>query len=170
MQTREIPIGDGMWMKCSKVIESISSMAFWGEDRKRAADLRVYSQQENVCVHYAKKMEEGYGFRSRIACWARGPMGLWMAASESVSKILTGLVYLFVCLKAWAGAFGVGSVTQYVGAITNMFLGTSRLLQTVGEMRTNARFLVVAFEFLEQKTRAQMVTARWKGIRAKNTR
>ncbi|MCD8074462.1 MAG: ABC transporter ATP-binding protein/permease [Lachnospiraceae bacterium] len=123
---------------------------FLGEDRKRAAEMRIY-QQEKVCASYAQKMDENYGPRSQIVRWGRGPMGLWMAASEGISRILTGLVYLFVCLKAWAGAFGVGSVTQYVGAITNMFLGISRFLQAVGEMRTNARFVGVAFEFLDLK-------------------
>lgn len=76
-------------------------------------------------------------------------MGLWMAASRAISVVLTGVVYLFVCLKAWAGAFGVGSVTQYVGAISSLFLGISDLLEQFGTMQANSEFLKTAFEFLD---------------------
>ena len=43
---------------------------------------------------------------------ARGRMGGLFALSIAVSRSFTWVVYLFVCLKAWGGAFGVGSVTQ----------------------------------------------------------
>ena len=57
---------------------------------------------------------------SWIACRGRGAMGLLMAASASISHLFTALVYGFVCLKAYGGAFGIGSVTQYIGAITSL--------------------------------------------------
>lgn len=72
-----------------------------------------------------------------------------MATSRAISVVLTGVVYLFVCLKAWAGAFGVGSVTQYVGAISSLFLGISDLLEQFGTMQANSEFLKTAFEFLD---------------------
>lgn len=121
---------------------------FMSEDRMRAADLRMYCQQENVCSTY---MERGntFGVDSAIANYAKGPMGLWRTLSQCVSAILTGVIYLFVCLKAWGGAFGVGSVTRYVGAITNLFLGVSGLLRSFGIMRLNGEFLEKCFEFLD---------------------
>ena len=85
-------------------------------DRKRAADLRIYEQQENVCNEYLSH-NNSFSADSSLAHWAKGPMGLWMALSRSISAALTGMIYLYVCLKAWAGAFGVGSVTRYVGCL-----------------------------------------------------
>lgn len=125
-----------------------SFFGFMCHDRKRAADLRMYSQQENVCNPY---MDQDHSFTpdSKIAGYSRGPQGLWYAAGQCVSVVLTGVVYLFVCLKAWGGAFGVGSVTQYVGAITKAFLGISKLLQTMGDIRVNAGFLETTFAFLD---------------------
>ncbi len=122
--------------------------AFLGGDRKREPDLRIYQQQENVCEKY---LEQNISFSkaSAISKAARGPMGLWMATSRAISVVLTGVVYLFVCLKAWAGAFGVGSVTQYVGAISSLFLGISDLLEQFGTMQANSEFLKIAFEFLD---------------------
>lgn len=121
---------------------------FLGGDRKREPDLRIYQQQENVCEKYLEQ-DISFSRGSAISKAARGPMGLWMATSRAISVVLTGVVYLFVCLKAWAGAFGVGSVTQYVGAISSLFLGISDLLEQFGTMQANSEFLKIAFEFLD---------------------
>ena len=43
-------------------------------------------------------------------------MGIFLSASSAVPALLMGLVYLFVCLKACGGAFGLDAVTQYLGA------------------------------------------------------
>lgn len=94
------------------------------DHRVRAADLRMYNQQEQVCdVSMARN--QMFGVASQIARYARGPMGGLYALGEALSMGLTGLVYLFVCLKAWAGAFGVGEITQYVGATTQLFAGVT---------------------------------------------
>lgn len=125
--------------------------SFYGwisKDRNRAVDLRMYSQQENVCNVYMDR-NDSFTHNSLIAKWARGPMGLLAVLSQCISVVLTGVVYLFVCLKAWGGAFGVGSVTQYVGAITNLFFGISTLLEYAGKIRTNGEFLAPCFELLD---------------------
>ncbi len=125
-----------------------SFYGFMCEERERATDLRMYNQQENVCRIYMER-DKSFSHDSKIASYAKGPMGLYLALSECISVVLTGIIYLFVCLKAWAGAFGVGSITQYIGAITNLFLGISQLLKTFGELRINAQFLEPCFEFLD---------------------
>ena len=63
--------------------------------------------------------------------------------------MLTGFVYAFVCLKAWAGAFGVGSVTQYVGAVTSLFGSISTLVEAVGTLKANVPFMRTLYEFLD---------------------
>ena len=116
--------------------------------RSRAVDLRMYNQQENIGASYLAH-DNTWGPDSPMAQDCKGPMGLWLAASESISVILTAIIYIYVCLKAWAGAFGVGSVTQYIGAITNLFLGISALLEVIGKLQVNAEFLKTEFEFLD---------------------
>lgn len=115
---------------------------------ERMADVRIYQQQEKVCKPYLDR-DNSFKPGSDISRYAKGPMGLWVALSQCITAVLTGVVYAFVCLKAWAGAFGVGSVTQYVGAITQLFQGISRLLQIIGEMRANGEFLQTSFQFLD---------------------
>ena len=58
-------------------------------------------------------------------------------------------MYGFVCLKAYGGAFGIGSVTQYIGAITSLSGGLSALLRALGIARNNAAFLRATFEYLD---------------------
>lgn len=113
----------------------------------RALDIRTY-RQDVLCRHKMGQ-ENVFGARSQMAKWKKGPMGLLKAASAAVSRVFTGFVYLFVCLKAWGGAFGVGSVTQYVGAITMLSSGFAKLIETLGDIKINAPYLRTAFELLD---------------------
>lgn len=123
-----------------------------GMDRNRAADVRIYKQHENVCEPYLDQ-NDNFAPDSCISRIARGPMGLLNALSQCVTVVLTALVYVFVCLKVWAGAFGVGYITQYVGAITHLFRGLSALLETMGQIRANGEFLQLNFEYLDLPNR-----------------
>ncbi len=118
-------------------------------DKERAADHRIYDQYPNVCSPYLKRcktfMPDG-----PMARFERGPGGAWIFLGQVFSAAMTGIIYVYVCLKAWGGAFGVGSVTQYVGAITSLFAGLSALLTAVEKIRANAQIaLVPIFEFLD---------------------
>ena len=72
---------------------------------------------------------------------------------EVLSVMTLGLVYLFVALKAAAGAFGVGSVTQYVGAITIMLNSITTLIRESGNVKLNIPYLQRNFELLDAPER-----------------
>ena len=116
------------------------------QDRSRALDARMY-RQDRLLRHYT--IMDQLGVDSALAKCARGPMGFWAGAAAAVSAVFTGLVYAFVCLKAWAGAFAVGSVAQYVGAITALSGSVGTLVSTWGEFRANAVFLRQTYKFLD---------------------
>ena len=115
--------------------------------RYAKADQRMYNQQ--IIARYYLESGTGFGTKDPLAACARGAMGAWRALGEGISAVLTGTVYVFVCLKAWAGAFGVGSVTQYTGAVTALARNISRLLRTIGNLKTNTPFMSPVFEFLD---------------------
>ena len=117
-----------------------------------APDVRIY-RQDKICDRYNRNKEDTFGSKGLFAHFARGPMGLYAAASAAVSVLFTGIVYLFVCLKAWAGAFGLGSVTQYVASVTKVSGGMSHFVSALGDMRNNAAFLAVTYEFLDMPNR-----------------
>lgn len=120
-------------------------------ERHRSADIRAYAQDEFLEAAGREIMfgEDSFGPLSSLGKAGRGPMGLLCAASGAVSQAFVGVIYLFAGLKALGGAFGVGAVTQYVGALAGLSKGLSDLLELVGVLRSNAEFLKPTYEFLD---------------------
>ena len=113
----------------------------------RAVDVRMY-RQDKLIRHYGRKDTTFLPGGPFSKC-AQGPEGLWSGAAATVSGVFTGLAYGFVCLKAWAGAFAVGGVAQYVAAITALSSNLTQLINTWGQFRFNAVFLRTNYEFLD---------------------
>ena len=114
----------------------------------RRADMRMYAQQQNVCGPYLKNTNM-FGVRSGLAKDAKGKMGAFYVLSACIAVLLNGAVYLFVCLKAYGGAFGLGEVTHYIGAITALFGGLNQFIEQLGKLKVNAAFLEKVGELLD---------------------
>lgn len=123
------------------------AFGFISEEARRAVDFRIY-KQEDMANHYLRATDV-FSADGKMAKLAKGPMGAWAAAGASVGSILTGIVYVFVCLKAWAGAFGIGSVTQYIGAVTALSGSVSTLIECIGKLKNNVPFMRTTYEFLD---------------------
>ncbi len=134
----------------SQTLMENRAFSFYGymatHDRSRSLDVRIYNQQK-ICRHFFYQNQFLPG--GTLARAAAGPIGLLHTLGSALSVVFTGIIYVFTCLKAWAGAFGVGNVTQYIGTVTALSQNISTLLQTLGEMRSNARFLGTTFAFLD---------------------
>mgnify|MGYP001064024229 CR=1 FL=1 len=122
---------------------------FLGYFNDRGVDMRIY-RQDIVCEKYNSDKTSTFSSKGPFAKLGRGPMGMYAAASAAVSGILTGAIYVFVCLKAWAGAFGIGMMTQYIGSITRFATGLSSLISNAGMIRINSTFVKQIFDFLEK--------------------
>ncbi|MBO5338039.1 MAG: ABC transporter ATP-binding protein [Lachnospiraceae bacterium] len=118
-----------------------------GSQTKRAADIRLYKQQ-TISLHYFTHYNI-WGLDSKLAKESAGAVGIYSAIADGISALFTGIVYVFSCLKAWTGAFGVGSITQYVGAVTALSGSLSSLVRLVGEMKVNAEYLEITYDFLD---------------------
>lgn len=116
-------------------------------DRDRAGDIRMYNQQD-ICESYAASDSpfSANGPFARLA-WGRG--GALAVASAVLSVLFTVAAYLFVCCKALAGAFGAGSVVQYVAALTALSGHLTELINQSSNARSNAPFLQDLFAFLD---------------------
>lgn len=140
-----------VWAACAedaKLANRIfGNFGFISHESSRGVDFRVY-KQENIAEHYMKA-NDTFSVRGKLAKMCRGHIGAWAAAGASISSVLTGIVYVFVCLKAWGGAFGVGSVTQYVGAVTALSGSVSALVECMGNLKNNVPFMRTVFEFLD---------------------
>lgn len=125
--------------------------SFWlgelGSDRTRALDVRIYRQ--DVLSKSNLEQNNPFNGKSKLAKAAKGPMGGFRALSGAASQIYVGIAYIFVCLKALGGAFGVGSIMQYVGSITALSGRVSSFMQVLGDLHNNTAFLRTSFEFLD---------------------
>ena len=123
------------------------AFGFLSEDQSRALDIRIYNQQ--VMARHYLNQENTFSCDGPFGKLASGKMGILYSLSAGMSALVTGMVYIYVCLKAWAGAFGVGAVTQYVASVTAFIRNISSLLQQIGKMRQNAPFLQMVYTFLD---------------------
>ncbi|MCM1570096.1 MAG: ABC transporter ATP-binding protein/permease [Roseburia sp.] len=117
------------------------------DDADSMVDYRMYPQAK-IAAYYTWKENTWFvgGICHRLCMSSFGLCLLGRALGE---KLLLSVIYLFVCLKAWAGAFGIGEVTQYVGAMSRLVTGLTHFLTTAGELRVNAEFVEKIFEFLD---------------------
>lgn len=117
-------------------------------DRARALDIRTYEQDR--FFNAKSRGLDGWSENGRIAHYARTHLGFATAAGTALARSFTIVIYLYVCLKALGGAFGVGSVAQYVSAMTMLSGGLTTLLEQLTQLWINARdSLRTVFEFLD---------------------
>lgn len=144
--------GDECWNHTDDGIKSGNRMISYYTakffDIQAALDMRMY-RQDILGIKYAELSTCFIDTHSQIAKDGRGKMGIDFALAAAVSRIFMGTAYLFVCLKAWGGAFGVGSVTQYIGAVTAFSQGLSGMLKVLGEAKVNSAPLKNVFAFLD---------------------
>lgn len=118
------------------------------EDKKRAPDMRMYCQHENVHKPYMKEKCNVFGPGSEYDKLQKGPVGVCSILLASLSVIFMGIIYVFVCLKAIGGAFGLDMVTQYVGAGTALFVAINDFFTNIIAIKTNGQFLEPVFDIL----------------------
>lgn len=124
-----------------------TALFYLAHDAKRRLDIRTYNQE--WVVKSLMTADDVFSPGGSFDKLNRGPYGIMASLGEAVGTVFTGFVYVFTCLKAWAGAFSVGSVTQYVGAVTALSENVSLLLGSLDQMRNNTRFLKMHFELLD---------------------
>ncbi|MCL2360744.1 MAG: ABC transporter ATP-binding protein/permease [Defluviitaleaceae bacterium] len=106
-------------------------------------DIRIYNQQDSI-----SRGVESYFKNSKWLALSK-IVGRYQFISSFINHTTNGLIYLFVAMKAFAGAFGVGSIVQYVGAITQFANGFNDTLVNLGNMINNNPYAEKIFEFLD---------------------
>ena len=111
---------------------------------ERAKDLRIY-EQNFVANRVLEKLlqkeknDSNYIFR----------MSIYQAVACMIIGICNTLCYLFVVLKAFFKAFGVGSIIQYVGALNRLGEGVQGLMFVLSDNAVYCSHLQNLFDFLD---------------------
>ena len=113
---------------------------------KHAMDMRLYKLHDLI-EKYNKESDHTLVYHFHP--WYKGKLGIMRALTNNLPTLIMGVVYVFVCLKALGGAFGIGSVTQYVGAVTKLTQGISDLAKNMEKLRGNAIYLRSTYKLLD---------------------
>ena len=124
-----------------------SHFGFVGMDKERSVDIRMNDQQRLISAYWTAN--SSFGVFGPFSKSAQGKMGIYASLGVCITTLTTGSIYVFTCLKAWGGAFDVGSITQYVGAATAMVTNIFALTSLIGVLETNTGYLDKTFEFLD---------------------
>ena len=114
----------------------------------RAKDVRIYAQQGAADRALQALLRHDDADRRAYA---------QMAAYPALGRLAVGLSYAlsygFVALKALFGAFGVGSVVQYVGALQQFGAGIQEMLFVLADNAVYCRHLESLYAFLDLPNR-----------------
>lgn len=72
----------------------------------------------------------------------------YSGANGFISALLSGLVYIFVGVKALVGHITIGNVVKYAGTINQFMNSSSMLLMTIVGLKTNNQYLQLYLDFL----------------------
>ena len=108
-----------------------------------AKDIRLYAQQPAIKVIMDEWVSDAmwHGFFHY-----EGKAGAATAAANALSA---GCVYLFIGLRALAGMYGIGSVLQYVGAVSSLVEHVTGFINECSNLVANSRYLELAYEYLD---------------------
>ena len=110
----------------------------------RAKDVRLY-RQDRIADREMRKLEEHNRHDNRALSGMSACQGL-LELSRGICNMLC---YLFVAAKAALGAFAVGGVVQYVGALMQLVRSVGDLFFTVSENRIYTAHLEKLFAYLD---------------------
>ncbi|MBR4083914.1 MAG: ABC transporter ATP-binding protein [Lachnospiraceae bacterium] len=114
------------------------------DSTKRAKDVRIYGQ-EKIADREMQKMEEHNESDNAFLAKMSSCQGLLYFSKG----ICNALCYIFVVAKASSGAFDVGSIVQYVGALTELVGYVGLLTWIFSENKIYTKHLEKLFAYLD---------------------
>jgi len=114
------------------------------DSTKRAKDVRIYGQ-EKIADREMQKMEEHNESDNAFLSKMSSCQGLLYFSKG----ICNALCYIFVVAKASRGAFDVGSIVQYVGALTELVGYVGLLTWIFSENKIYTKHLEKLFAYLD---------------------
>lgn len=110
---------------------------------KAGKDIRIYNQKPAIMdiMNYwmgATPWHEFFNFEGKLG-------GITAAANAFIG----GCVYLLIGLRALAGMYGIGSVVQYVGAVTSLVDNLTAFINVCGGLMTNSQYLALFYKYLD---------------------
>ncbi len=114
------------------------------DDLSRAMDVRIY-RQDKIADREMEKLDK----HNREDNGSIQKMSVYPALTEMIRGLCNGLCYVYVVIKAAMGAFPVGSIVQYVGALIKLVQSCAELVNANSENIIYTEHLKKLFAYLD---------------------
>ncbi len=114
-------------------------------DYKLGKDLKLYQMRDSILREFKSFTST---LNQMVFKWQR-VMAWYQSLSTINTTVMSGLIYLYIALKALFGAFGVGSIVTYVGSLTQFKNGFTGLVDVLSDVFINAEALQEVFDFID---------------------
>ena len=111
---------------------------------EKAKDVRIYSQNT-----VAEKMLDKLITHERDNQSDITKMALYPAIAQIIIGLANAVCYLFVAIKALFGAFGVGSIVQYVAVLSRLGEGLQELMYILSDNEVYCTHLQNLYDYLD---------------------
>lgn len=108
-------------------------------------DVRIYGEQHLIGKAFDHFLDSDAPFMREVS----GRQSRFRGIGAAISSLISGFIYLFVGLKAQAGLISIGSVVQYVGAISQFTTGFAQLISSSTDLWQNTEYVKLYFDFLD---------------------
>ena len=143
----------------SKSISMYSTMYF-AQFAKANTEYYYYAARDSGYIHQAGKEVRLYNQYNLIMeadkkryrafhKYAHVFFGTTEGAAAAVAAIFSGAVYMFIGLRALHGMYSIGSVVQYVGAITLLSTHLSGVVTTLAQIKIDQPHIELLYKFLD---------------------
>ncbi len=113
-------------------------------DYNSGKDIRLYNQKNLFNTAFG----EVIGEVNKIADEISLNYMKYGGANGFISSLLTGLIYIFIGLKAVMGSITIGNVVKYTGSINQFISSSSMLLVTIAALKINNQYIQLYLDFL----------------------
>ncbi len=117
------------------------------EDHTTGKDVRLFRQRELIEAEARRAMKL---IEAKLLQLGRCE-GLHSALNTALSAMVSGIICLYVGLKALAGLVSVGNIVRYTGGVLRFFTGISLLLRQLADLRMMSRDFEFFFDYLDME-------------------
>ena len=118
------------------------------DDYRLGKEIRLYQEKNLIRKRYNGVLGEGIKQTLDPMAQVNGRYGSLLSV---LSVLLSGLIYLFVGLKAMLGVISVGMIVQYVGAINQFTSGFTTCAAAFNGLRQQTMFFAYYFNIIDTK-------------------
>ncbi len=115
-------------------------------ENESGKDIRIFGEKNLITEELKNRVFQPYSNSENSIFKVRSTYGL---TPSIIVSVIGGLVYIFVGMKALAGAFGVGKVVEYYGIITKLIECISKIAGEFGLIKSNNDYLELELQYLD---------------------